>query len=289
MTAGLKAGRYGAAAEKARVIRELKKMARPAGRFDASRYFRGAGDLRFYNVGTDAMRGLARAIHAEHRADWSVDDAMAFAGALIVDRYLEVKSVGIEVVARYRRDFTPRLLPIWKQWLAKNHSANWATTDAICSALIGPLILKYPPLGARMRSWSRDSNMWVRRAAAVSLIPPARQGLALDLAYEIARRLHRDTEDLIQKAVGWMLREAGKTNPARLERYLRTNGPSIPRTTLRYAIERFPATKRKRLMEITRRPVAVKSVAQGFSPARRRVRSPKGLRHIPRMRDHHGR
>jgi hypothetical protein len=66
---------------------------------------------------------------------------MAFAERLIVDRHLEVKSLGIEVVARYRRDFTPRLLPIWKWWLADNHSANWATTDAICSYLIGPLLV----------------------------------------------------------------------------------------------------------------------------------------------------
>lgn len=241
------------AAETAR--RELQRLARPAGNFDASRYFRSAGDLAFYNVGTTTMRGLARSIHVAHRDDWSIDDAMAFADALVPDRHLEVKSVGIEVVARYRRDFTPRLLPEWKQWLAKNHSANWATTDAICGLLTGPLILKHPSLGARMRSWARDRNMWVRRAAAVSLIPSARQGLALDLAYDVARRLHVDDEDLIQKAVGWLLREAGKTNPARLERYLRANGPAIPRTTLRYAIERFPEKKRRALLTGIRREV----------------------------------
>jgi len=122
-------------------------MSRSAGDdFDASRYFRGAGDLGFYNVGTSAMRGLAKAIHAEHRDVWTLDDAIAFADGLIEDRYLEVKSIGIEVLARYRRDFTPRLLPIWKRWLAANHSANWATTDAVCGALIGPLIVKHPEL-----------------------------------------------------------------------------------------------------------------------------------------------
>ena len=94
-------------------------MARPAGDFDASRYFRGPGDLGFYNVGTAAMRALARSIHAQHRGRWSIDEAMAFADALIADRHLEAKSVGIEVVARYRRDFTPRLLPAWKRWLAE--------------------------------------------------------------------------------------------------------------------------------------------------------------------------
>src|SRR5207245_1849574 len=205
-----------------------------------SRYFRGAGNLGFYNAGTDAMRALARSIFMAHRGEWSIDEAMAFANVLIRDRYLEAKSLGIEVVARYRRDFSPRLLPVWKRWLSDNYSANWATTDSMCCSLIGPLLAARTELGARMRAWARDRNLWVRRASIVSLIPRLRRGESLDLAYEIARRLHGDREDLIQKAVGWALREAGKTDMMRLERYLRANGPSIPRTTVRYAIERFP-------------------------------------------------
>jgi 3-methyladenine DNA glycosylase AlkD len=227
-------------------------MARPAGGFDARRYFRGPVDLAFYNVGTAAMRDLALSIHADHKDIWSIDDAMAFADELIEDRHLETKSIGVEVVARYRRDFTPRLLAAWKRWLSGNHSANWATTDAICGALIGPLLLQHPELGAQMRVWARDRNMWVRRASIVGLIQRARRGESLGLVYEIARRLHPDTEDLIHKAVGWTLREAGKTDMARLERYLRANGAAIPRTTLRYAIERFPPRKRQTILIGTR-------------------------------------
>jgi 3-methyladenine DNA glycosylase AlkD len=186
-------------------------MARPTGEFDAKRYFRGDVQLAFYNVGTNAIRSLARSIYAAHRDRWSIDEAMAFANQLMVDRHLEVKAIGIEVVARYRRDFSPRLLPFWKQWLADNHSANWATTDAICGMLIGPLLLAHPRVTAQMRIWSRDSNLWVRQASVVSLVMSARKGAALDLVYEIARRLHPDREDLIQKAVGWLLREAGKS------------------------------------------------------------------------------
>ena len=245
-----------AKADVARAAREavaaIKRLARPAGDFDASRYFRGDHRLGFYNVGTAPMRALARSIHAANRDRWSVDDAMAFADALIVDRYLETKSVGIEVVARYRRDFAPALLRRWKRWLSGNHSANWATTDAMCGTLIGPLLVQFPDRAIEMCAWSKDRNMWVRRASIVALIPLARRGQALDLLYEIAGRLHADREDLIQKAVGWALREAGKADMARLERHLRANGPSIPRTTLRYAIERFPPSKRQALLVATR-------------------------------------
>jgi len=233
--------------------RSLKGMARPAGNFDASRYFRGSDDLAFYNIGTETVRAMAKAIYREHRDDWSVADALAFANVLIKDRHLEVKSVGIELLARYRKACTPRLLPAWKRWLAENHSSNWATTDAICGYLIGPLIVVHPFLAPRVAAWSTHRNMWVRRASAVSLIPFIRKTASLDLAYDVAGRLHADREDLIQKAVGWMLREAGKSDPARLERYLRRNGPRIPRTTLRYAIERFERRARRRILHATRK------------------------------------
>jgi 3-methyladenine DNA glycosylase AlkD len=96
--------------------------------------------------------------------------------------------------------------------------------------------------------------MWVRRASAVALIPSFRRGLALDVAYDLAKTLHPDREDLIHKAVGWMLREAGKLDPARLERYLRAEGPAIPRTTVRYAIERFPRQSAARFSRVRARP-----------------------------------
>ncbi len=233
------------------VTRALQAMSRPSGSFDSARYFRGDHGLRFYNVGTAQVRSLARQICAAN-PDWTVDDAMRFAGDLMRDPYLETKGIGLEVLARYRRSFTPRLLPAWKRWLSGNLSANWATTDLICGMLIGPLLSEHPELTRLMPAWAVHRNMWVRRASAVALIPSVRRGRALDLAYDTAAALHGDREDLIQKAVGWMLREAGKQDPARLERYLRANGSAVPRTTLRYAIERFPAAKRRELLTATR-------------------------------------
>jgi 3-methyladenine DNA glycosylase AlkD len=238
------------AARKAR--RDLKDLMRPATDFDASRYFRGDQHLRFFNIGSARVRKMARAIVKAHADTWSVDDAMVFADELIADRVLEVKSLAVEVVARYRRSFGPGLLTAWKRWLSLDYASNWATTDAICGLLIGPLLLDRPQLAATMRGWSKHRNMWVRRASAVGLIPSLRRGRYLDLGYEIASDLHADRHDLIQKATGWMLREAGKADVRRLERHLRVHGPSIPRTSVRYAIERFPPAKRRSLLAATR-------------------------------------
>ena len=230
----------------------LRRLARPSGTFDAARYFRGDHNLRFYNVGTGTMRALARDIYLANRAEWTIADAMRLANDLMRDPHLESKSVGIELVARFKREFTPRLLPAWKRWLARDLSANWATTDSICGALTGPLLAAHPNLIGQMRTWATHRNMWVRRASVVSLIVPMRYGLGVDEAYRIALTLHADGNDLIQKAVGWMLREAGKRDSVRLERYLRANGAIIPRTTLRYAIERFPIARRRDILTSTR-------------------------------------
>ena len=233
-------------------MRRLEQLSRPSGTFDASRYFRGADGLGFRNIGATAVRMLAREIHLTHRADWRVDEALAFAETAMHSRFLEDKAVGVELLARYRRAFSPRLLPVWKRWLADDLASNWATTDAMCGLLIGPLVVAHPHLIPRVASWSRHGNLWVRRASAVGLIPSVRRGVGLDAAYDVAARLHADPADLIQKAVGWMLREAGKADARRLERYLRANGPAIPRTTVRYAIERFPPAQRRRLLTATR-------------------------------------
>jgi 3-methyladenine DNA glycosylase AlkD len=232
-------------------------MARPAGVFDAQRYFRGDHGLRFYNVGTGRMRALAKTIFLQNRGRWTAADALAFADALIADPYLETKSVGIEVLALYEDAVTPAMLGTFKRWLARNQASNWATTDALCGMLIGPLLVRHPDRAGLLRAWARHRNMWVRRAAVVALIPLARKHLALDLLYSNARALHADREDLIQKAVGWALREAGKADMRRLEHYLRDNGPSIPRTTVRYAIERFEPPKRRQLLAATMRGAGI--------------------------------
>jgi 3-methyladenine DNA glycosylase AlkD len=231
----------------------LRRLARPAGTFDARRYFRGDARLRFHNVGASQVRALARDLYEANRGSWTLDEVMGLADALVRDPYLETKAIGIELVARYRRAFTPALLPQWKRWLARDLAANWATTDAICGSLIGPLLADRPELVALMRTWARHRNPWVRRASAVALLPAIRRGHALDTAYDVATTLRSDGADLIQKAAGWLLREVGKRDAARLERYLRAGGAAIPRTTLRYAIERFPAARRQRILAATRR------------------------------------
>ena len=98
----------------------------------------------------------------------------------------------------------------------------------------------------------KNPNRWVKRASAVSFIKLARRGIHLDAIYDIAVRLFPVQDDLIHKATGWLLREAGKADAPRLRAFLLKHGPAIPRTSLRYAIERFSETERKSLLAKTK-------------------------------------
>ncbi len=92
----------------------------------------------------------------------------------------------------------------------------------------------------------------MRRASIVAFLKLVKLQECLGPAYAMAARHFDSKDDLVQKAAGWLLREAGKRDMARLEKFLLHYGPTIPRTTLRYAIERFPEGKRKRLLVLTR-------------------------------------
>ncbi len=234
------------------ILKILKDAGQPARAAQSRVYFKEYEDVRFFGLAVPEARAVEREFYASVKGVWTPADALALCDLLIREPELEAKQIGIEVLARFKRQFTPELLPTFKSWLADNHCGNWATTDALCSLSLSPLVQKHPTLIAELKRWTRDENLWVRRASAVPLTGPARRGQYLNDAYEIAEALLGYPEDLIHKATGWLLRDAGRTDPARLEAFLLRHGPHLPRTALRYAIEKFPPDKRKILLQQTK-------------------------------------
>jgi 3-methyladenine DNA glycosylase AlkD len=88
----------------------------------------------------------------------------------------------------------------------------------------------------------------VKRASAVSLIVPARQGKFLDDIFEIADILHSDSDDMVQKGYGWMLKAASQAHQEEVFRYVMNKKATMPRTSLRYAIEKMPAELKSKAM-----------------------------------------
>lgn len=216
---------------------------------DVQRYFKET--VAAFGIPLPDVRRAVADLHRAVRRSWTADDAVRFCDLLIRDRRLEAKAVGLELLRKFETGLGPGHLPRLHGWL-RSSSGNWATVDEMAPHLLGPLLDRHPELVPAVVAWTGSRILWVRRAAAVAFVLHARRGKHLDAAYEIATRLLGDREDLARKAVGWLLREAGRTDRARLERYLLAHGPAIPRTSLRYAIEHFPPRERRRMLEATR-------------------------------------
>lgn len=218
----------------------------------ARTYFKEGEKVRFIGVATPGVREIEKALFREVNGRWGLGDALAFGDLLVTSSTMEEKNIGLLLLGRFRRGFGEDLLRKARSWLEDGHCANWAATDALCLLILSPLLLEHPGLVPEVAAWRRSRNLWLRRSSAVALVPPARRGRHLQTAYQVAASLFGDEEDLIHKAAGWLLREAGKTDMPRLESFLLEHGPAVPRTALRYAIERFPQARRKEILTLTR-------------------------------------
>ncbi len=124
---------------------------------------------------------------------------------------------------------------------------NWDLVDASAPYIVGAHLLAHPRRRKLLYRFAGSDNLWERRIAVVSTLAFIRAG-ELDDVFAISSRLLGDEHDLIHKAVGWMLREAGKRDEKRLLAFLQQHYAAVPRTALRYAIERFPESRRRQIL-----------------------------------------
>lgn len=239
-----------------RLVTEAKRHLRAAARHwpprRAETVFKAAEQVYSIGLSTPKLRQIERRVHQATRDGWTAAQAADFAEGMLREKPVEGRALGLMLLSRYQRSFEPTLFARARGWLAGSRCDNWALTDLLATKILAPLVQQHPDLAERLRPWARSHSPWVRRAAVATLVPLVRRGQQLALAYGLAASLFDDRDDLVHKATGWLLRECGKTNPRRLEAYLGAHGPRVPRTTLRYAIERFPAAKRKEILEKTR-------------------------------------
>ncbi len=155
--------------------------------------------------------------------------------------------VAFDWAYRLRKSCDQKDLRIFERWL-KKYVHSWGSCDHLCVHPLGNLILQYPELARKIKVWAHSKNRWERRASAVALIPALRRKKLLKEAFVTVDILLLDREDTVQKGYGWMLKEAGNRFPKEVFRYVIKNRKKMPRTALRYAIEKMPPNWKKRAM-----------------------------------------
>ncbi len=248
------AGRLSPDAAARESVAALKRGADPARAAGQRHYFK--EQVEFLGVNTPQMREISAALWEKIRGEWRFRDALAYAETMLEGRCHEIRGLGLLILLRFQREFPANFPSRVRKWLAANRLDNWALVDLFCPDALGPRLESDAGFVKEIAVWTADPNRWVKRASAVSFIKPARKGKCLDAVYDIAVRLFPVDDDLIHKATGWLLREAGKTDRRRLRDFLLRHGPEIPRTALRYALEHFPEGERA---EIRNRTKKVKS------------------------------
>ena len=173
------------------------------------------------------------------------------ADELLKSSYNEEATIAIQWVSEVSKEFEKKDFNVFENWLNK-HINNWAKVDDFCLKLIFPMMDKYPDLIEKVKKWSYSENTWVRRASAVSFITTKNASYItkhkLKDIFEVAEALLVDKEDLVQKGYGWMLKATSIHSQKEVFDFVMKHKKIMPRTALRYAIEKMPPNLKKQAM-----------------------------------------
>ncbi len=161
---------------------------------------------------------------------------------------LEESIVACNWAYSLRKYYEPKDFSRFKRWIER-YINNWASCDTFCNHTVGEFVEMYPDFLLELQEFTKSENRWMRRASAVSLIIPARKGLFLDTIFRIADNLLLDSDDLVQKGYGWMLKAASQAHQKEVFDYVMKNKEVMPRTSLRYAIEKMPKELKQQAMD----------------------------------------
>jgi len=153
--------------------------------------------------------------------------------------YMEESFVACNWSYNMHKQSEPADFDIFAEWV-NIYVGNWASCDTFCNHTVGTFMEMYPEYITGLHKWAKSDNRWVKRASAVSLIIPARKGKFLDDIFVIADILHSDKDDMVQKGYGWMLKAASEAHLQEVFNYIMDKKATMPRTSLRYAIEKMP-------------------------------------------------
>ena len=233
------------------VNQDLQSYAKPSKAHDLQRFFKtgpgeyGEGDL-FMGVVVPDTRKVARTYsnlsfaELEKLLESDIHESRLCALIILTLQFKATKDSKAQ----------KKIFDFYIKQLHRGHINNWDLVD-VSAPIIGAFLIETPDPYPLLTKLAKSKNLWERRTAMIFTFAFIRAG-ELDPTIDIAEQLLKDQHDLIHKAVGWMLRELGKRNIDLLRQFLSTHAHQMPRTSLRYAIERMPERERKKWLLSTK-------------------------------------
>jgi 3-methyladenine DNA glycosylase AlkD len=168
------------------------------------------------------------------------------ADKLFSGRVLEEKVFAVLMLEKTVDDLGDKEFKLFESWLAR--ISTWADHDGLVHSLIAPMVAANPSRVSSVFRWAKSRNRWHRRAACVALIQGTRRKMFFPEIVKLSNLLLNDEDDMVQKGLGWLLRETAKADPKRTVPYLMKIRAESPRLVLRTACETLPLATRKRVL-----------------------------------------
>jgi 3-methyladenine DNA glycosylase AlkD len=228
--------------------KELKKNIDEKYREGSFRFFK--EEVKILGVRTPIVRRISKDYFKQIK-NLDKKEILALSEALLKLGYLEYNTVAISWARMLKKDYQESDFKVFKSWLNK-YVDNWATCDDFCTHVIHEFIEHFSRVIPQIKSWTRSKNRWLRRAAAVSFVTVNKKFYNkknIEDVFEVARTLLKDKDDLVQKGYGWMLKSAADAQQKKVFDFVIKHKKEMPRTALRYAIEKMPKKLKKEAMK----------------------------------------
>ncbi len=234
------------------ILAELRAVASEEKRSVLGRFFKsGPGEYGEGDQFLGVMVPQIRAVAKHHAGASAITE-----DALLASPWHEARECGLFLMCnRFTRADEAERAAIHARYLAAAAAGrvnNWDLVDLSSPTLVGEFLADKPR--DLLYDLAGRPSLWENRIAIVSTLHLVRHD-DMDDAFRLAEKLLHHPHDLMHKAVGWVLRECGKRDADRLRAFLREHAASMPRTALRYAIERFDADERKRWLSTPAAPL----------------------------------
>ncbi len=235
-----------------KVQKEIQALSNRGRAYDLQKFFQtapgqyGEGDV-FLGLTVPQVRSIAKENKGISQKEIEV---------LIRSKFHEVRLCGLVILTLQYKSAKQRkekksLFDLYMKAMNAGYINNWDLVD-VTAPIIGEYLIDTDDPYVLLHKLSKSKSLWQRRVAIVFTFAFIRAG-DIEPTFEMAEKLLHDKHDLIHKAVGWALREAGKLNGIALRKFLSAHSHEMPRTMLRYSIEKFSEQERKKWLQESKR------------------------------------